>query len=105
MASHKTLLYLGIFFILFDIIVPFPHFRISILGIFLLAIGYFKFKIYSWVMWFIWFLIVIQFITDIGEVVYKFTQPSSKKAATKGSVTAPVIKQEEEEQTETESNP
>lgn len=103
MASHKTLLYLGIFFILFDIIVPFPHFRISILGILLLAIGYFKFKIYSWIMWFIWFLIVIQFITDIGEVVYKFTQPSSKNAS-KGPLTVPAIK-DEEEKTETESNP
>jgi len=76
MASHKTLLYLGIFFVIFDILIQFPQFRISILGVFLIAIGYFKFKLYNWLMWFVWILVVFQIITDIGEIVYKFVQPS-----------------------------
>jgi len=77
MASHKTLLYLGIFFVIFDILIQFPQFRISILGAFLIVIGYFKFKLYNWLMWFVWILIVVQFINNIWETISKFLKPSS----------------------------
>jgi hypothetical protein len=71
MASHKTLLYLGTFFIIFDIIVNFPEFSVSYFGILLVLIGYFKWKIYGFIMFFIWIGITIEVIYDIYRVTAK----------------------------------
>ena len=71
MASHKTLLYLGTFFIIFDIIVNFPAYSVSYFGILLVLIGYFKWKIYGFIMFFIWIGITIEVIYDIYRMTAK----------------------------------
>jgi hypothetical protein len=70
MAYHKTLLYLGAFFILFDIAIQFPNSSISIFGILLVLIGYFKWKIYWLIMKIIWIGIFIEVIYDISRLCY-----------------------------------
>jgi len=72
MASHKTLLYLGTFFILFDITMNFPSYSVSYFGIFLVLIGYFKWKIYGFIMFFIWVCITIEIIYDVFRLGYRF---------------------------------
>jgi len=70
MASHKTFLYLGVFFILFHMAYYFPKYHISILGVILVTIGFFKIGLYSWITWILWILIFIECITDIGRAAY-----------------------------------
>ena len=69
MASHKTLLYLGTFFILFDMAIHYPIYSISYFGLLLVLMGYFKWKIYGFIMFFIWIGIVIEIIYDIYRII------------------------------------
>ena len=71
MASHKTLLYLGVFFVIYDMFINLPAFSISYFGILLLLIGYFKWKIYGFIMTFIWIGVTIQIIYDIYRLFAK----------------------------------
>ena len=77
MAYHKTLLYLGAIFIIFDMGINFPKYSISIFGILLVLIGYFKWKIYSFFMKIIWFCIFIEVIYDIGRLGYYYMRKMS----------------------------
>ena len=70
MASHKTFLYLGVFFILFHMAYYFPEYSISILGALLVIIGYFKIGLYSWITWLLWLAIFCEFVLDIGRAGY-----------------------------------
>jgi len=70
MASHKTFLYLGVFFILFHMAYYFPEYSISILGALLVIVGYFKIGLYSWITWLLWLAIFCEFILDIGRAGY-----------------------------------
>lgn len=83
MASHKTLLYLGAFFILFDMAINFPKYSISIFGVILFLIGYFKWKIYSFIMKFIWLCIFIVIIYDIIRIIYRIMLRNRSKSSEK----------------------
>jgi len=79
MASHKTLLYLGAFFILFDMVMNFPSYSVSYFGILLVLIGYFKWKIYGFIMFFIWVGITIEIIYDVFRLGYRFFKNLASK--------------------------
>lgn len=48
----------------------FPEYSISILGVFLIIIGFFKIRLYSWITWLIWIGIFCEFVLDIGRAGY-----------------------------------
>lgn len=72
MAYHKTLLYLGVIFVIADMYISFPSYSVSYFGILLILIGYFKWKIYKFIMRILWLAIFIEVIYDISRFAYKF---------------------------------
>jgi len=59
----------------------FPNYSVSYFGILLIIIGYFKLKIYSFIMTFIWIGIIIEIIYDISRIIYRFFKKLSSETS------------------------
>jgi len=78
--SYPLFLYLGIFFFIVHILIYGLSLDLSYFGLFLIAVGYFKISLYSWMFYIVWILVGFEFI-NLGKKVYDlfFSEKKGKK--------------------------